>query len=115
MDNIFTPEEANKSVTYGELLTIFQPVLEEVVKHTMGYADTLQEHIFKVISTLTDHIVKMRDDAEYKRQRDVHFMIGLLAQFNHCGTEVIHKEYQRWCEEFDKLNKPKTNPEDTNE
>ena len=52
MYNIFTPEEANKSVTYGELLTIFQPVLEEVAKHTMGYADTLQEHIFKVISSI---------------------------------------------------------------
>lgn len=111
MDNIFTPEEAQQPVIYGDLFTILKSVADNISKNAID----LQERIFQVINTLTDSLVKIRDDAEYKRQRDVHFMIGLLAQFNHCDTEVIHKEYQRWCEEFDKLNKPKANPEDTNE
>lgn len=115
MDNIFTPKEANKSVTYGELIVILESVADNISQNTINYSDILQEQILKVINTLTDSLVKIRDDAEYKRRRDVHFMIALLAQLNHCDKEVIHKEYQFWCEEFDKLNKPKANPEDTNE
>lgn len=115
MDNIFTPEETQKLVTYGDLLIILKTVADSINKNAIDYSDTLQKGIFKVIDTLTDSLVKIRDDVEYKRQRDVHFMIGLLAQFNHCDKEVIHKEYQCWCEEFDKLNKPKANLEDTNE
>lgn len=115
MDNIFTPEEAQQPVTYGELIVILESVVDNISKNAIDYSNTLQKQIFQVINTLTDSLVKIRDDAEYKRQRDVHFMIDLLAHFNHCDKEVIHKEYQRWCEEFDKLNKPKANPEDTNE
>lgn len=114
MDKIFTPEEVNKCVTYGDLNLILSEIIKNLSQESIKYSDTLQEGTFKLINTMTDHMVKIRDDAEYKRQRDVHFMIGLLAQFNHCNKEVIHKEYQRWCEEFDKLNKPKANPEDTN-
>lgn len=113
MDNIFTPEEANMPVTYGELLTIFKSVLDEIAKHSI-YTDTLQKHIFEIINKLTDRIVTIRDDAEYKRQRDVRFMLGLLVQFHMCDKEVLHKEYRRWCEEFDKLNKSTTDPEDVN-
>lgn len=115
MGNILTPKEANKSVTYGELMVILESVADNISKSAIDYSDTLQKQIFKVIDTLTDSLVKIRDDAEYKRQRDVHFMIALLAQLNYCNKEVVHKEYQLWCEEFDKLNKPKANPEDTNE
>ena len=114
MDNIFKPEEANKPVTYGELLTILTSLNQELSKHSIDYTDTLQKQIFKIIDKLTDHIVEIRNDAEYKRQRDIHFMLGLFAQFHMCDKEVLHKEYKRWCEEFDKLNKPKTDTEDSN-
>lgn len=110
MDNIFTPEEVNKCVAYGDLNLILSEIIKNLSQESIKYSDTLQEGTFKLINTMTDHMVKICDDVDYKRQRDVHFMIGLLAQFNHCDTEVIHKEYRRWCEEFDKLNKPKANP-----
>lgn len=115
MDNIFTPEEANKSVTYGELTLILGETIKNLGQESIKYSDTLQENTFKLINAMTDHIVKIRDDADYKRQRDIRFMIGLIAQFFNCDKEIIHKEYERWCDEFDKLNKPKANPEDTNE
>jgi hypothetical protein len=44
----------------------------------------------------------------------MHFMLGLFAQFHLCDKEVLHKEYKRWCEEFDKLNKPTADSEDNN-
>lgn len=115
MDNIFTPEEANKSVTYGELTLILGEIIKNLGQESIKYSDTLQENTFKLINAITDHIVKIRDDADYKRQRDIRFMIGLIAQFFNCDKEIIHKEYERWCDEFDKLNKPKANPEGTNE
>lgn len=111
MNNTFTPEEANKPVTYGELLQIFQPILGEIAKHSADYTDALQEQTFKIIDKLTDHIVEIRNDAEYKRQRDVRFMLGLVAQIHMYDKEVLHGEYKRWCEEFDKLNEPKTSEE----
>ena len=114
MNNTFTPEEANTPVTYGELLTILTSLNQELSKCSIDYTNTLQEQTFKIIDKLTDHIVEIRDDAEYKRQRDVRFMMGLLAQLYHCDTEAMRNEYKRWCEEFDKLNKPTTNSEDVN-
>lgn len=111
MNNTFTPEEANKPVTYGELLTILTSLNQELSKYSIDYTDTLQKHTFKIIDKLTEHIVAIRDDAEYKRQRDMHFMLGLFAQFHLCDKEVLHKEYKRWCEEFDELNKPQSKSE----
>lgn len=114
MNNTFTPEEANMPVTYGELLTILTSLNQELSKYSIDYTNTLQEQTFKIIDKLTNHIVEIRDDAEYERQRDVRFMMGLLAQLYHCDTEVIRNEYKRWCEEFDKLNKPQNDSEDAN-
>ena len=114
MNNTFTPEEANMPVTYGELLTILTSLNQELSKYSIDYTNTLQGQTFKIIDKLTDHIVAIRDDAEYKRQRDMHFMLGLFAQFHMCDKEVLHKEYRRWCEEFDRLNKPKNDSEDAN-
>lgn len=114
MDNILTPEEANKLVTYGELLTILTSMNQELSKCSIDYTNTLQEQTFKIIDKLTDHIVTIRDDAEYKHQRDMRFILGLFAQLHLCDKEVLHKEYRRWCEEFDSLNKQKPESEETN-
>ena len=108
MMNILTPEEANKPVIYGDLAIILGETIKNLGQESIEYSDTLQENTFKLIDTMTDQMVKIRDDADYKRQRDVHFMIGLISQFFNCDKEIIHKEYQRWCEEFDKLNCPQT-------
>lgn len=113
--NTLTPEEASAPVTYGELLTILMPVIEDIAKHSMEYCDGSQDGTFKLIGRLTDELVKIRNDADYKRQRDLRFMIGLFAQFNHCDKEIIYKEYVRWCEEFDKLNKSQGTSEEKDE
>jgi hypothetical protein len=115
MENILTPEEAKKPVTYGDLAIILGETIKNLGQESIKYSDTLQENTFKLIDTMTDHMVKIRDDADYKRQRDVRFLIGLIAQFFNCDTEIIHKEYHRWCEEFDKLNRPQTSEEKKDE
>ena len=107
MDNKLTPEEANKPVTYGDLVLILGETIKNLGQESINYSNTLQENTYKLINTITDHMVKIRDNASYERQRDISFMIGLIAQFNLCNKEVIFNEYKRWCEEFDKLNKPK--------
>lgn len=114
MMNILTPEEAIKPVTYGDLALILGEAIKNLCQESIKYSDTLQENTFKLIDTMTDQMVKIRDDADYKRQRDVRFLIGLIAQLYHCDKPVLDKEYMRWCEEFDKLNRPQTNSEDSN-
>lgn len=114
MKNILSPKEANKPVTYGDLAIILGETIKNLGQESIKYSDALQENTFKLIDTMTDHIVKIRDDADYKRQRDVRFLIGLIAQLHHWDKPVLDKEYMRWCEEFDKLNRPQTNSEDSN-
>jgi polyhydroxyalkanoate synthesis regulator phasin len=114
MDNILTPEEVIKPVTYGDLTLILGETIKNLSQESIKYSDILQENTFKLVDQVTNHIVKIRDDADYKRQRDVRFMIGLISQFYHCDKEIIYKEYIRWCEEFDKLNKPKVDSEGSN-
>lgn len=109
--NTLTPEEAATPVTYGELLTILMPVIEDIAKGTTKYCDDSQDGAFKLIGKLADKLVKIRDDADYKRQRDLRFMIGLLSQINYLDKEVIYKEYVRWCKEFDELNRPQETSE----
>lgn len=104
--NPFTPEEAALPVTYGELFKILVPIIEDIAKHSTKYCDDSQDGTFKLIGKLADELVKLRNDADYKRQRDLRFMIGLFAQVNYLDKETLYKEYVRWCEEFDKLNKP---------
>lgn len=115
MENIFTPEEANKSVTYGELAVIIQMVADEFAKASISDVDNLQENTFKIIDKLTDSLVQIRDDADYKRQRDLRFMINLISQMGHYDKDILYSEYQRWCEEFDKINKPKSDLESNND
>lgn len=114
MENIFTPEQANTLVTYSELATILQTVMGELAKNSINDVDALQDGTFKVIEKLTDSLVQIRDDAEYKRQRDLRFMINLIAQIGGYDTNILYSEYERWCKEFDKLNRPLTDTEATN-
>jgi hypothetical protein len=115
MKNILTPEEANKPVTYGDLVLILGETIKNLGQESIKYSDTLQENTFKLIDTMTDHMVKMRDDASYERQRDIRFVLGYIARLWGCDRDTMYDNYKNWCEEFDKLNKPKTNPEDVNE
>jgi hypothetical protein len=108
MDNIFTPEEANKPVTFGDLLTILNSIVNDLGKNSIDYTDTLQEHTFEIINKLTDHLVEIRNDAEYKRIRDMNFVLNLISQVGHYDKDLLCKNYHTWCEEFDRLNKPQS-------
>jgi hypothetical protein len=107
MENIFTQEEANKLVTYGDLLTILNSIVNDIGKSSIDYTDTLQKHTFDIIDKLTDHIVEIRNDAEYKRIRDMTFVLNMISQVGHFDNGLLCKSYNTWCEEYDRLNKLK--------
>ena len=115
MKNILSPEEASKPVTYGDLTIMLVEVINNLGQESIKYSDFLQENTFKLIQTVTDNMVKIRDDAEYKRQRDVRFLIRLIAQLYNCDKSVLDREYQRWCDEFDKLNNKQTSEDKKDE
>lgn len=107
MENIFTPEMANMPVTYGDLMAILTPLMEEVTK---GNSDITM----KMIDKLGDYMVKIRDDAEYNRLRDIRFVLTYLAKLWGCDRDRMYDSYKSWSEEFDKLNKPTADLEDAN-
>ena len=114
MKNILTPEEAIKPVTYGDLALILGETVKNLSQESIKYSDTLQENTFQLVDTMTDHMVKIRDNASYERQRDIRFVLGYLARLWGCDKDMMYNAYKRWCEEFDQLNKPKTDSEDVN-
>ncbi len=114
MNNILTPEEANKPVTYGDLALILGDTVKNLSQESIKYSDTLQENTFKLVDTMTNHMVKIRDNASYERQRDIRFVLAYLARLWGCNNDIMYDNYKRWCDEFDKLNKPHNEPEDTN-
>ena len=111
MKNILTPEEENMPVTYKNLTVIMDKLLETLKANDKN----MQNDIVKTFDRIFDELIKIRNDAEYKRQRDFRYMIGTIAQIARVDKEDIYNNYKNWCEEFDKLNKPKVNSEDINE
>lgn len=106
MDNIFTPEEANAPVTYETLLKILNGFLP-----TIGSSDRMIMSLDSTIKTIGDTLA----DAEYKRIRDIRFILSYLAANHLYHRDKLYDMYEEWCKEFDKLNKPQNNPEDTND
>ena len=115
MENLFTPEQANMPVTYGELANILQIYTQTLVKETTDYVDEIEEGIVKIINKMTDSLVAMRNDLDYLRYRDMHFIINYLAREKLCNRDALFDIYRSWCEEFEKLNKPQTNEENKDE
>lgn len=115
MKHILTPEEAARPVTYGDLVTILGEAINNLSQESIKYSDILQENTFKLINQMTEHIVKIRDDSEYKRQRDMMFVISLISRIGHYDKDALYDAYMRWCAEFDGRNKPQTNSEAANE
>ena len=96
MNNIFTPEEENMPVTYGELLKIFEQ-LKPAIESRDAALDSFSEEILRIYDILVD--------AEYKRVRDIHFILSYLAQDRLCNRKEFEDVYLKWCEEYDNLNK----------
>ena len=106
MDNIFTPEEAQMPVTYEALLQILQS-LEPAVSSRDKALDVFDEAIINLVHSV--------EDFEYRRIRDMHFILSYLASQNLCNRDKLYNMYVDWCGEFDKMNKPKTSKENNNE
>ena len=111
MENVLTPEEANKAVTYGDLMTILGSVIKDLSTESIKYSDFLQENTFKIIDKTTENIVQIRDDAEYKRVRDINFILSYLAANHMYNNGKLYDMYDKWCKDFDELNKPKPTEE----
>ena len=54
------------------------------------------------------NLVRSVEDLEYRRIRDMHFILSYLASENLYNRDKFYDMYVDWCKEFDKMNKPKT-------
>lgn len=106
MDNIFTPEEAQMPVTYEALLQILQSLQPAV---------TSRDKALDVFDEAMTNLARSVEDLEYRRIRDMHFILSYLASQNLCNRDKLYNMYVDWCGEFDKMNKPKTSKENNNE
>lgn len=106
MDNLFTPEEAQMPVTYEALLQIFQSL-----QLTVGSRDKALDVFDEAITSL----IRSVEDLEYRRIRDMHFILSYLASRDLCNRDKLYNMYVDWCEEFDKMKQPKKDMETTNE
>lgn len=102
MDNLFTEEEASRPVTYEELAVILEQMVQTLINgNTEAYKAWL-----KPINTTTDNLIDAIKDINYKRVRDLKYFINLLSVVCHLDKNAVFDNYNKWCEEFDKLNKP---------
>ena len=100
MDNIFTPEEANMPVTYGILLQVL-----ESIRPAIESRDKALDDLNDAIQVITDALV----DAEYKRVRDMRYILSYLAQDRLYNRDKFYNTYIEWCKEYDRLNKSNHN------
>ena len=105
MENIFTPEEANMPVTYGVLLQVL-----ESIRPAIDSRDEALRDLEDAVEILIDGLA----EAEYKRVRDMHYILSYLAQERLYNKDKFYDAYLGWCKEYDKLNKPQNDSEDAN-
>lgn len=111
IESLFTPEEENLPITYGELFKVLTALTDVL---SSGH-QTDQEEAIDGIFSVIDNAISVIEDAEYKRMRDVRFFLGLISQIHCYDKDILRKEYERWCDAFDKLNKPQSDSEGANE
>ena len=101
MDNIFTHEEAAAFVTYNDLAIVLEETLKMVSEEIIKADNITFDGLNSIINILADRI----NDIQYKRIRDMYFILNYLAYQNHCTTYDMRKTYENYCDEFDRLNK----------
>ena len=97
MDFNLTPEEMNMPVTYGDLTKILQSMIDGMSSGQLG----LNDEFLNICTRLADGIAEVN----YKRTRDLRFFISLLSDLGYGTKEKLYSHYDKWCDEFDKLNK----------
>jgi hypothetical protein len=101
MDNIFTHEEAAAFVTYNDLTIVLEETLKMISEEIIKADNITFDGLNNLVNILADRI----NDIEYKRIRDMYFILGRLAYQSHCTTYDMRKTYENYCDEFDRLNK----------
>ena len=105
MDNILTPEQAAQPVTQADLIA----ALNELVKLMSESDARYQEHTFRALDDVLNSVARSIDALEYKRIRDMRFVISIISELNHIKREDLLTTYANWCDEFDQLNRGEDN------
>ena len=99
MHNIMTPEEKSTPVTFGDLAIFSEAILAQL-SDAMIKSD---EAMFNGVASLVDMLANRINEIEYKRARDMRFLLSYLGSLR--PSIDLYKTYEAYCEEFDKLNK----------
>lgn len=94
----------DKNVTWGELM----PLIFEVSNKTLDVAAEMDKSILKVTDAIADGTTKYYDEAEYRRMRSMAFCLAMMGYGDSTKWRPI---YDKFCEDFDKLNRPKDKKE----
>ena len=101
-EEVFTEEKLKQPVTFRDLCMLMEETefrrAEAVDKLIRTYADG----IYDVIKILSDQLC----DIKYEQMRDRRFLMRILSSLHHLDYDALYEEYIRWCEEYDKLNRP---------
>ena len=114
-NNFITPEEAGQSVTYGHLIVMMQ----EFIKAADANAQRADGIYWNEVTRVANSLFAGLQEAEYRRARDIHFLLTVFADMNVDTRDNLIAHYNSYCAEFDKLNRSNaannTDAVDTNE
>jgi hypothetical protein len=88
----------DKPVTWGDLLETLCAMSTEIME-TIKIADECQD---KVVDSLGEHVLKLYNEAEYRRMRSMAFVLAITG---HTDSTKWYPIYEEFCKEYDKLNR----------
>ena len=97
--NALTEEEKDMPVTFGQLAIILGKLTGQIV-------DVTNEQ-YEMIGTLSDHMDEYVRILNYKRIRDLRFLMEAIRTYHYLDKDKFYEAYEQWCVEFDELNKQK--------
>ena len=84
----------DKPVTWENLLQVLFQIVE-----TIKASD---DATYEVIDAMTDAMQKLYDESEYRNMRRMAFTLGMAGHRDYSQWRPM---YDKYCEEFDKLNR----------
>lgn len=88
----------DQPVTWESLMEIMAQTGESITK-SLNDGD---ERTYRVIDSVRDSMVKLYDESEYRRMRS---MVFVLAMIGHTDYNTWRPIYDKFCEDYDKLNR----------
>lgn len=92
---------SNCPVMWHELIS----VLEQTINSNTEGQQKIMDSITKIVETCAEYSEKLYKESEYNRMRDLYFWKQLLSTQSIPKESVFNDCYQKYCVEFDKLNK----------